>query len=238
MLNIFVSGLERQTGKTLVTAGIAATMQSLSYPTSVYKPIQAGAVMMNGFKSSPDITLIKRIDPNIYVSSTYILKGEDCPFVASYEDGLKIDINAIISEYRSICEMTDCNIVEGANSISTPICANYTELDVARALNLPILLIVNPRITPIDIAISALKYITSENYPLVGVIVNQYNEQAENLEEKYYPQILKEYFNIKILGTLPDYGNISALTPEALISDVLNNINIEELFGLQISKLS
>ena len=43
MLNVFISGLERQSGKTIVTAGLAATMQSLSYSTSVYKPIQTGA---------------------------------------------------------------------------------------------------------------------------------------------------------------------------------------------------
>ena len=92
--------------------------------------------------------------------------------------------------------------------------------------------------TPIDMAISALKYINSENVQLSGVIVNQYNEESENLEEKYYPQILREFFNVKILGTLPDYGDISVLTPETLISDVLNNINLEELFGVKISKLA
>ena len=238
MLNLFVSGIERQTGKTLITAGIAATMQSLSYPTSVYKPVQTGAVMMNGFKSSPDMTLIKRIDPNIYVSSTYILKGVDSPFVSSYEDGLKIDINAIISEFHSISSMTDCNIVEGANSISTPIAQNYLELDIAKALGLPILLVVNPKTTPIDFAVSALKTIVSENIKIAGIIVNQYDENSPNLEEKYYPQILNEFFNIKILGSLPDYGDISTLTPESLISDILNNINLEEMFGLKISKLS
>ena len=65
MLNVFISGLERQSGKTIVTAGLAATMQSLSYPTSVYKPIQTGATELNGFKSSPDLALIKRVDSNI-----------------------------------------------------------------------------------------------------------------------------------------------------------------------------
>ena len=65
MLNIFISGLEPQTGKTLVASGIAATMQSLSYSTSVYKPIQTGAKILNGFKSSPDLLAIKRVDPDI-----------------------------------------------------------------------------------------------------------------------------------------------------------------------------
>ncbi len=40
MLSVFISGFESQTGKTIVTAGLAATMQSLSYSTNVYKPIE------------------------------------------------------------------------------------------------------------------------------------------------------------------------------------------------------
>lgn len=60
---------------------------------------------------------------------------------------------------------------------------------------------------------------------------------SEDLEEKYFPQILKEYANINILGILPDYGNIANLTPDTLIADILNKVKIEEIFGLEIAKL-
>ena len=72
MLNIFISGLEPQTGKTLVASGIAATMQSLSYSTSVYKPIQTNGIEHQGFAQSPDLTFVKTIDPYINTYSTYI----------------------------------------------------------------------------------------------------------------------------------------------------------------------
>ena len=54
MLNVFISGLERQSGKTIVTAGLAATMQRVAYTTSDYKPIQTGGTELSGFKSKPD----------------------------------------------------------------------------------------------------------------------------------------------------------------------------------------
>ena len=55
MLELFVSGSEKYSGKTFITAGLAATMQSLGYSTSVYKPVQTGAIEKNGFIHLNDI---------------------------------------------------------------------------------------------------------------------------------------------------------------------------------------
>ena len=238
MLSVFISGLEKQTGKTLVTAGLAATMQSLDFPTCVYKPIQTGAQLLNGVKSSPDMAFIKRIDPSLAVNSTYILSGQESPFVSSYEDRLKIDINTICSELAQLSKGMDCSVVEGVNGISTPIAENITELDLVKIMGLPLVLVINPKITGINTVISALKYINSESVNLKGVILNQHNSESSNLEERYFPQIINEFSNIKVLGSMPYYEDVTHITPETLISNTINNIDIEEIFGLKIAKLS
>ena len=237
MLNVFISGVEKQSGKTLVCAGLAATMQSLSYSTCFYKPIQSNAIDMNGFKSSPDLSLVKNFDTNISTQSTYVLEGGNSPFVASYEDNIKIDINTIITEYRSLSATSDCCIVEGSNSISTPVEQYLTELDIVKALKIPLVLVINPKKNSLDAVISAIKYIQSEGVNMLGLIFNQYDVDCKNIEEKYFPQIIKEYSNSDILGYLPNYEDIENLQPEMLIDDVLNKINIEEIFRLKIAKL-
>jgi hypothetical protein len=73
---------------------------------------------------------------------------------------------------------------------------------------------------------------------LKGIILNQYDSESENLEEKYFSQIINEFSNIKVLGSIPDLGGISHITPETLISDTINNTDIEEIFGLKIAKLN
>lgn len=237
MLNVFISGLAPQTGKTIVTAGLAATMQSLSYSTCVYKPIQTKAEMLNGFKVSPDLALIKRVDSNISTGSTYMMKSSAPPFVSAYEEGFKIDAGAILTEFQGFSQMTDCNIVEGSNSISTPVAQYLTEIDIVKTLRMPLILVVNPKRTPIDLVISGLNFIQNSRVNFSGIIINQHNEKSENLEEKYFPQIIKEYTDAKILGMLPDYEKISLITPETLIADILTNIDIESIFGLEIAKL-
>lgn len=238
MLNVFISGFERQSGKTLITAGLAATMQSLSYPTTVYKPIQTGAGIYNGVKTSLDLAFVNKIDASISTNSTYLISSIAPPFVSAYEDGLKVDVNTIYTEYQSLTQTSDCIIVEGANSISTPVAQYMTEIDIVKTLRIPLVLVVNPKVTTLDSVIAGLKFIQSEKVEVLGVIINQYDEDSDKLEEKYFPQILKEYSNVNILGVLPDYKDFQNLSPETLIADVLNRINIEDLFCLKIAKLN
>ncbi len=238
MLKVFISGLEKQTGKTIVGAGLAATMQSLSYSTSVYKPIQTNATVLHGFKTSPDLAVIKKFDPNISTDSTYVLKSSAPPFISSYEDGVKIDINTIYNDFLTVDKNCDCLIVEGSNSIATPIAEHFTELDLVKSLNLPLILVINPKVTPVERALLGINYILSNHCRFLGVILNRFDENSEVLEEKYYPQILKEFVSVKVLGTIPDYDKIHTFAPELLIADTLNHVNIEEIFGLKIAKLN
>ena len=57
-MNIFVTGTDTDIGKTVVTAGIAAVMQSLGYKAGVFKPFQSGAEEKNGFFVSPDLAFV------------------------------------------------------------------------------------------------------------------------------------------------------------------------------------
>lgn len=239
MLSIFVSGLNKHEGKTIVTAGIAGTMQSLSYSTSVYKPIETSAVEADGGLSSTDIMAVSNFDSNIKTTNSYLFKSPSTPIAAAYEaNNTKIDIQKIYNDYQSNIQMTECHIVEGANSIASPIDETRTEADIVKVLGLPLLLVLNPKKSTIENSITGINYINSQNLNLLGVVVNNYDENSFLLEEKYFPQFVEEYTNAKVLGTLPHYSDIQKLTPETLIADVLNNINIEEIFGLKIAKLN
>ncbi len=238
MLQVFISGLEKQSGKTLVAAGLAATMQSLSYSTGVYKPIITGAELTaNDNKNFSDLALLNMCDPNISVKCLYSLSKPDSPFVGAYEDNIKIDINEIYSNYNIFASNLDCSLVEGINSISTPVTQNVSEIDIVRMLNIPLILVVNPNSSSIDDVLMALSYIKSNGVHLQGVVINQYDDNSNILEIKYFPQIIKELSGINILGCMPDYGNISSLDPGVLIADVLNRLRLEEIFGLKIAKL-
>jgi dethiobiotin synthetase len=238
MLNVFISGIESKSGKTLVVAGLTATLQSLSYSTSVYKPIQLGVKEVDGKKISPDFEFIKSIDSNINTVSSFMLSDTLNPIVSAYKEKIHIEPQEIFNSFQSLMNLTECNVVEGCNSISSLVAENLTEADIVKGLRLPMVLVVNPTKTPLDRFIPFLNYINSKKVQFLGVIVNQYNENSDNLEHKYFPQILKEILGVKVLGVLPDYIDIQTLPPEILIADILTKFDLEQIFRTRIAKLN
>ena len=75
MLSLYITSANRKEGKTFLTAGLAATMQSLGYSTCVYKPIQTAGIEINGFMQSPDLTYVKTVDPYIDTHFSYLFKS-------------------------------------------------------------------------------------------------------------------------------------------------------------------
>lgn len=238
MLNIFISGLAKQTGKTLVSAGLAGTMQSLNYSTSVYKPIQTGAITVDDCLISQDLQAVINIDHNIITHSTYNFKSSLTPLVAAYEGESKIDILKIYNDFQQSLQMSECHIVEGSNSIFSPIDERRTEIDIVKTLGIPLILVVNPKKSSLGDVISGINYIKDNKVRFLGIIMNDYDENSENLEEKYFPQLIKEYTSIDTLGFLPHYEDMINLKPDTLIADILNRVDIEKIFNLQIAKLN
>ena len=238
MFNVFVSGLDKGCGKTIVTAGIAATMQSLGYSTSIYKPFQLGATNLSGFKKSPDIETIKYFDQNIEAKTTYLFSSTNSPFVSCYEDDMKIDIENVYEDYSKFSTFYDFNFVEGSNSISNPIIDNYTEIDLINKLQLPCILVINPKTTSLDKLILGLEYVRKHGIKLLGIIFNAIDQNSDNLEEKYYKEIISKFEDINILGTIPYYKDVNIIKPESIISDILTNFDLEKLFNMKIAKLN
>ena len=234
MLSVFIAGLKKQSGKTLVSAGLAGTLQSLSYATSYYKPIQTGSNLINN-----DEEFISKFDSNIKTYTTYRFNSPLSPLFGAYEEGIKkIDKSKIFQDYKNNAYMCECHIVEGANSISSPVDTKLTECGIVSTLDLPVILVVNPITCKIEDIISGVNYIYSNRIKLIGIVINEYNQNSQNLEHKYFPQIIKEYTGAHILGMLPHYDDFENLNAGVLISDTLNNFNLEEIFGLKIAKLA
>ena len=61
-MNLYIVSEKQGSGKTFITAGIAATMQSLGYSVGYYKPVQTGAYKQNNFLNSQDVIFVKKIE--------------------------------------------------------------------------------------------------------------------------------------------------------------------------------
>ena len=235
MLNIYITSSQKRQGKTFLTAGISATMQSLGYSTSVYKPIQTSGKEVNGFVQSPDLTFIKTIDPYINSHFSYLYKSSLEPILAAESDNETIDIDYINNEYKRIISVSDCTVLDGDSGILSPIAPNLLVADMIRKINIPILIVTEPDKNTINNTLMTIASAIEKGIEIRGVVINNIKKDCPKELLNSIPRIIEEYTNVKILGLIPHLSG--TLSPEDLISAILNGVDIESIFNVKIEKL-
>lgn len=234
-MNIFLTGTDTEIGKTFVTAGLAVTMQSLGYSTCVYKPVQSGAVGEIGSLQAPDLLYVNNLDPYVKTRATYLLKEPLAPSVAAEIDKVVIDKNAIVNDYNELVKTSECTIVEGAGGMMVPVAPKLIMTDIAKALKLPVLIVVRPDLGTVNHTLLTINHAISSGLKVRGVIINNYPSNTTDLAIKSAPRLIEEYSDTKVLGILKHFD--TPPNAQELIANVLNGIDIESVFNVKIAKL-
>lgn len=237
MLNVFITGSDINVGKTFISAGLAATMQSLGYETGVYKPVQTGCAAKGGFMQSPDLVFVKTIDPYIKTFSTYLFKEPATPAIAAENEKIIIDRHLIKQDYEAATQDLDCLITDGTGGIMTPLGRDFFVSDLIKFLNLPVVIVIKPDSTTINHTLLTINHAESKGIDIRGVIINNFPDSISSLDMKTAPRIIEEYTNAKILGIVKSFRNPKNLNPNDLITTVLNGVDIESVFDVRIEKL-
>lgn len=235
MLNLYITSANKGDGKTFVSAGIAATMQSLGYSTCVYKPIQTSGIELKGFMQSPDLTFIKSIDPYINTHFSYLFKTNSEPLIAAEKENEFIDIELINTEYQRIIPNTDCVLLDGDNGLLSPIAPSLQTADMIKKLQIPVLFVITPKEDSINDTLLSIYTAQEKGIDIRGVVINNIREGCSKELLTAITRVVEEYSNVSILGLLPHLGE--KIVPEELITSVLNGIDIESIFRVKIEKL-
>ena len=238
MLDVFIAGSQNDTGKTIVTAGLAATMQSLGYSTGVYAPVQKGGLAKDGHIEAPDLAYIKRADKNVKTFYSYMFASNELPLIAAEKRNVSINPELIMENYLGVKEKFDCFLVNGTNGIATPIAPNFLEIDLIKLLNLPVLFVISPYTSTINDILIMINHAVVKNVKLSGVIVTDCPYKTDDENIKNLPKLIDKYTDTRVVGVFPQIENIYTLKPEDLISYVLSGVNLENVFKLKIAKLA
>ena len=149
-MNIFIVSIDNGGGKTVISAGISAVMQSLGYKAGVYKPIQLGAIDKGKYLLSPDLALVKMVDQYITTHSTYMLRSKVVPAISAKEENINIELQDIIKDYGILLNKTDTLIVESTGGLMMPIKEDLFTYHIPLALNLPVVFVINPSTNSIN----------------------------------------------------------------------------------------
>ena len=235
-MNIYVTSIDNGGGKTVISAGIAAVMQSLGYKAGVYKPVQTGAIDKGMYLLSPDLTFVKMLDSHITTHSSFMIKSKAIPAEVCKSEGVNININDIINDYSILSQKTDTLMVEATGGLMTPLNKRLFSYHLPMDMKLPVLFIVNPSNDSVNHYLNELNTAKTANLDVLGVIINKFSVYSENPEIKTFPSIIEKYSDVKVLGLIRNFKGNSVQT-NVLINEILNGIDFEDVFRMKIPKL-
>lgn len=225
MLELFITGVDQNSNKIFVTAGLTAVMQSLGYSTAVYKPVDIG----------DDLSFVKYIDTYIKTYFSYLLKNQSTPLLSAAAEGIFIEKNVILNDFQRIQGVNEVLIVEGTSGLGAPLNKNFLEEDMIKMFNLPMIIVASATNQTIDSILLSINHAKDSGISLRGIILTDFPDITDDINIKLLPKLIKEYTNCEILGTLPNFEK--TINPNDLIVEILNNIDLEKVFNISIPKL-
>ncbi len=227
---IFITGTDTNVGKTHVACLLARELRR-HFRIGVLKPAESGCERVQGRAFPRDAALLKEAsccDWPIERICPHAFFGALAPAEAARREGRSIDLSLI----RRMCEEMqaahDIVLVEGAGGLLAPICGTHTCADLAKDLNLPLLIVARAGLGTLNHSLLSLEVAQTRNIPVLAVVLNGSQKMEEDESVKTNAQILRQHTKVPVLGPLPHdppvegpLGEVSKRIVDDLVQAVL-----------------
>jgi dethiobiotin synthetase len=174
--SLFVAGTDTAVGKTWVATRLLHAWVAAGYRAAGMKPVAAGAdPTPDGLRNEDALALLAvgNVTMPYGRCNPVCLPRATSPHLAAHEAGIDIDMELIRREFSLIVSHSDLILVEGAGGWLAPIReTGATMADVARSLDLPVLLVVGIRLGALSHALLTAEAIGRSGLPFAGWIAN------------------------------------------------------------------
>ena len=228
---IFIAGTDTGIGKTIIAGGIAAALKSRGIDIGVMKPFETGISKLNGKWKLQDGAFLKKSagvkDPDELITP-FCFEKSLAPYVAANLENVQIDLNKVHRAFNELSSRHSLVVVEGAGGLIVPIKKKYFYANLARDLNLSVIIVVRPGLGSINHTLLTIKAAQSYDLKVIGIIFNNYNNCHYGTAEKTNPKAIEELSNLPVLGEMPFLSNLSL---ESLVRTIGKNINIGNIIS-------
>jgi dethiobiotin synthetase len=131
----------------------------------------------------------------------YAFEPPIAPHIAAARVGVTIAIDTIRSAYAEIAGMADCVLVEGVGGWQVPLNDDETLVNLARALDLEVILVVGIRLGCLNHALLTAESIVTSGCAPAGWVANRLPPGADSAEENI--NTLKSRILFPFLGEVP-----------------------------------
>jgi dethiobiotin synthetase len=201
----FVTGTDTGVGKTRVAAALIAALCTRGERVAPMKPVASGCVPTKaGLRSEDALDLLAacaRYDYDYTNVNPYAFAPPVAPHLAALQARVDIRLDEILQRYARLRELASCVVVEGVGGWCVPLSATSTTVDLARALALPVILVVGVRLGCINHALLTQESIRHAGLPLAGWVANRIDADIERFDDLI--DALRQRISAPLIGVMP-----------------------------------
>lgn len=131
----------------------------------------------------------------------YRLREPLAPAVAAELEGCKISSEVVLSAYAELQSRHELLIVEGAGGIAVPFNEELDMAGLARALDLPLLIVSPTGLGAINGSVLTVEYARSWGLGISGILLNLRGE-VPDLAERTNPRVIARLTGVPVYGPL------------------------------------
>ncbi|HTH58763.1 MAG TPA: dethiobiotin synthase [Paraburkholderia sp.] len=175
-LSLFVTGTDTEIGKTFVSAALLRGFARTGLRAAAMKPVAAGAFLRDGVWHNEDadqLDAAASVPLPDEIRTPYLLKEPAAPHIVAARENVSLDIERIVACHREACARADVVVVEGVGGFRVPLTATQDTADLAKALALPVVLVVGMRLGCISHALLTADAIAARGLSIAGWVANR-----------------------------------------------------------------
>ncbi len=211
-----ILGIGTDVGKTFCLTKICQKLIQEKFPTKAIKPIASGFQDDDQNSDSARILAALNLEfskENIAKISPWRFSEAASPHFAAQNQKQKIDFDEVLNFCRAEIFKAKKNnnflFIESAGGVMTPINFEKTFLDLAKELQIPVLLVTNNYLGAISHSLSALLALQNAKIDIAAVILNEFGVFQNSIAET-----ITKLGNVKVVK-LPEFiSDLTKIIPE------------------------
>jgi dethiobiotin synthetase len=202
--SFFVAGTDAGVGKTLVASTLVHVLSQRGLRVVGMKPVALGATWDHGRWHNAEVDQLAAVGSFSLPPAAlapYLLPLAVAPHIAAELSGVTLVPDAMLEAYAALATWADVVAVEGVGGFRVPLTLDYDTADLAKALALPIVLVVGLRLGCLNHALLTTEAIRSRGLRLAGWIANQVDPDMAHVERNF--ATLRRLLPAPCLGSVP-----------------------------------
>lgn len=200
-MSYFIAGTDTGVGKTLVSCALLQAFAAQGKRVAGFKPVAAGC---DEDGHNDDVRLLlasSNVEAGYDSINPYRFPQPIAPHLAARHAGVRIDFSRILASYRELAGRADEVVVEGVGGFRVPLNEAQDSADLARQLDLPVILVVGMRLGCLNHALLTLRAIADYQLECAGWVANVLDAGMPALPENI--EALRERIAAPLLGIIP-----------------------------------